>query len=119
LDDLAKLDMAEAGRAIVFELPTAAAFHVLRATEQVLQDFYRTWVRQRRVKPMLWGSMLKDMRSKSRRPPDALLNHLDHIRLSFRNPTDHPEKSYDIEEAQDLFALCCEAIGRMVRGRRE
>ncbi len=118
LHDLAKHDFGEAGRAIAFELPTAAAFHVLRATEQVLRDMYRDWVRQRRVAPLLWGSMTNDMRSRTRRPPDALLNHLDHIRLTFRNPTDHPEKTYDIEEAQDLFALCCDAVGQMVRTRR-
>jgi hypothetical protein len=34
---LAQHDLSAAGRAIAFELPTAAAFHVLRATEDVLR----------------------------------------------------------------------------------
>ena len=42
--DIAKIDLAEAGRALAFELPTAAAFQLLRATEQVLRDFYVDWV---------------------------------------------------------------------------
>lgn len=113
LPDIAKVDMAEAGRALAFELPTAAAFHLLRATEQVLRDYYVAWVKRNRVNPLLWGPMVSSLRRRSKSPPDALLNHLDHIRKNFRNPTDHPEKIYDIEEAQDLFALCCDAIGRM------
>ena len=31
---------------------------------------------------------------------------LDRIRANYRNPTNHPEKIYNIEEAQDLFNLC-------------
>ena len=57
--------------------------------------------------------MTGDMRKRKTRPPEALLNHLDHIRENFRNPTDHPDKVYDTEEAQDLLALCCDAMGRM------
>ena len=43
---------------------------------------------------------------------------LDHIRSNFRNPTDHPEKIYDIEEVQDLLNVRCDAISRMVTGKR-
>jgi len=42
-------------------------------------------------------------------------DHLDHIRRSFRNPTQHPDKIYDIQEAQDLFGLCVDAVNRMSR----
>lgn len=113
LPEMTQADMTEAGKCLAFELPTAAAFHVLRATEQVLREFYKSWVRTKRVKVLLWGAMTKDMRSRRTKPPDPLLNHLDHIREHFRNPTDHPEKIYDMEEAQNLLGLCCDAIGRM------
>jgi len=39
---------------------------------------------------------------------------LDNIRRSFRNPTQHPDKIYDIQEVQDLFGLCIDAINRMI-----
>jgi hypothetical protein len=46
-------------------------------------------------------------------PSVTLLNHLDHIRSGFRNPTAHPEKIYDIDEAQDLLSICIEVTNRM------
>jgi hypothetical protein len=60
--------------------------------------------------------MLKQLREKKRvKPPDALLDTLDRIRVNFRNPTSHPEKIYDLDEVQDLFGLCVDALNRIVR----
>jgi hypothetical protein len=42
-------------------------------------------------------------------------NHLDNIRVSFRNPTQHPEAIYDIHEVQDLWSICVDVINRMVK----
>jgi hypothetical protein len=47
--------------------------------------------------------MIASMRARSKPPPAALLDNLDGLRRNFRNPTQHPEKVYDIHEAQDLF----------------
>jgi hypothetical protein len=44
---------------------------------------------------------------------ETLLNNLDDVRMHFRNPTQHPEKTYDIEEAQDLWGRCVDATNRM------
>jgi hypothetical protein len=120
LSDIARHDFAEAGRSIAFGLPTAAAFHLLRGTEEVLRMYYRSWIRRNRIDPILWGPAVAALRAISgRRRPDATtLNHLDNIRVSFRNPTDHPEKVYDIGEAEDLFGLCIDVVNRMVRGLR-
>jgi len=54
-------------------------------------------------------------KTRGRRPDPLILDHLDHIRRSFRNPTQHPDKIYDIQEAQDLFGLCVDAVNRMSR----
>ncbi|MCH8069815.1 MAG: hypothetical protein IID16_11195, partial [Candidatus Marinimicrobia bacterium] len=54
---------------------------------------------------------------KTNKPPVELLDTLDRIRINFRNPTSHPDKIYDIEEAQDLFGLCVDAINRMVKAK--
>lgn len=115
LPSIAKLDLQAAGRAIAFELPTAAAFHTLRATEAVLRHLYCCVIVQRRLKNPMWAGMIDQMRKKkTKRPDDALLDVLDRIRVNFRNPTNHPEAIYDIHEAQDLFLACVEAIRRMV-----
>ncbi len=115
LPETAKSDFAEAGYCIAFERPTAAAFHILRGTEGVLRAFYCKRVKRNRVRPLLWGPMLGSLRRRRPPPPRQLLENLDNIRRSFRSPTEHPEKNYDIQEAQDLLSLCIDVVNRMRR----
>jgi hypothetical protein len=63
------------------------------------------------------GALVQTLRNKKRkpRPDETLLNHLDHIRRNFRNPTDHPDKSYDLDEVQDLFSLVADVLNRIAR----
>ena len=121
MSDIARYDFGEAGRALAFGLPTAVAFHLLRGTEEVLRAYYRSWVRRGRMRTMLWGPMVLALKALTgRRTPDVTcLNNLDNIRVAFRNPTDHPDKIYDIGEAEDLFGLCIEVVNRMLRTMRE
>lgn len=114
IPSIAKYDFKEAGKCIAFARSTAAAFHLLRGTESVLRKFYCGFVKNRRVKPLLWGNMIKHLRQRRKKLPPALLNNLDNIRDSFRNPTNHPDLIYNIEEAQDLFGLCIEVVNRMI-----
>lgn len=121
LDDvplIAVEDFRDCGRCIAFELSTAAAFHALRGTESVLRDFYLRIVKRGRVETLLWGPIVKHLRERRDAPSAELLDNLDLIRRSFRNPTTHPEKSYDIDEAQDLFGLCIDVVNRMARDLR-
>lgn len=115
LPSVAQYDIKQAGKCIAFEVPTAAAFHLLRATEDTIRAYYSRFIKQGRKLNPTWGEMITSLRAKRRRPlPNKiLLNHLDHIRDSFRNPTDHPEKMYDIDEAQDLFGIVAEVLNRM------
>jgi hypothetical protein len=114
LPEVAKYDFTECGKCIAFERPTAAAFHILRGTEDVLRMFYCALVKRNRVSPLLWGPVVDSLKRKRTPPPIELLNNLDNIRRSFRNPTQHPDKVYDIQEVQDLFGLCIDAINRMI-----
>jgi hypothetical protein len=117
LPALSAFDLLEAATCIAFERPTAAAFHTVRATEGVLRHLYASVVKQKRIaKPWLWKAMTDDLSKPSRRkrPLRATLDHLDSIRANFRNPTQHPEKVYDSEEAQNLFAQCLAVIEGMV-----
>lgn len=113
LPEIARYDFTEAGKCIAFEVPTAAAFHLLRGTEAVLRHFYCSIVKRGRVE-LLWGPIVEHLRRRRKPPPSPLLNNLDNIRLSFRNPTQHPDKIYDIQEVQDLFGLCTDVVNRMV-----
>ena len=113
LPDIAQYDFIEAGKCIAFERSTAAAFHLLRGTEAVLRDFYCSIVKRNRAK-LMWGPMVESLRKRKQPPPLPLLDNLDNIRRSFRNPTQHPDKRYDIQEVQDLFGLCIDIVNRMV-----
>ncbi len=115
LPEVAKYDFNEAGKCIAFERSTAAAFHLLRGTEDVLKKFYCFFIKRNRAKMLLWGPMVESLRKHRKRPPDYILNNLNNIRQSYRNPTDHPEKIYDIQEAQDLCSLCIEVVNKMIK----
>jgi len=115
LPEIAQYDLSEAGKCIAFERPTAAAFHLMRATEGVLRQFYLSRVKRNRVE-LMWGPIVRELRlRKSIKIPQVLLDHLDNIRRSFRNPTQHPEAVYSIEEVQDLWSLCIDVVNRMAR----
>jgi len=118
LPEVAQYDFEEAGKCVAFERSTAAAFHLLRGTEDVLRAFYCGIVRQRRVSPLVWGPMVDGLRARRSPPPAELLRNLDNSRLSFRNPTQHPEKIYDIDEVQDLFGLSVDVVNRMAKIQR-
>jgi len=118
--DLVKLDFTEAGKCIAFERSTAAAFHILRGTEGLLRDFYCAFVKRNRCKPLLWHCMVQGLLKNTKAKKHVvLIRNLDNIRLSFRNPTQHPEKIYDIHEVQDLWGLAVDVSNRMVLAMRD
>jgi hypothetical protein len=118
LSALAQYDIAEAGKCIAFERPTAAAFHLLRATEDALKDFYCFAIKNNRVGSLMMGTMISDMRQKRKtKHLSDLIACLDNIRSSYRNPTQHPEKIYDMDEVQNLLGLCADAMTKLSKAR--
>lgn len=115
LSEIAKYDVKEAGMCIAFGRSTAAAFHILRATEDILRMLYCCCVKRGRVKVLAWGNITKDLEKKRKKPSNAIMKNLDYIRSNFRNPTIHPEVRHDIEEAQSLFILCIDVISKMIK----
>lgn len=115
VSELGRFDISSACRCILFGEGTAAAFHILRATEETLKQYYFHHKKQKRLKNPMWGPMTSELRNKkTNKPPEVLLNTLDMVRKSYRNPTQHPDAIYDIESSQDLFGVCIDLIGKMV-----
>jgi len=113
--DFSKKDFHEAGKCIAFERPTAAAFHIMRGTEETLRVFYRKKIPKKdHISPLLWKPMIDQMRKKPK-ISKTILDSFDNIRANFRNPTSHPESFYTMDEIQDLLLLCIEANSRAVR----
>jgi hypothetical protein len=116
MPEMAQYDFTEAGKCIACELPTAAAFHVLRGTECILRKCYASHITTSPNQFLDWAKIVKELSDLNDDPlPKELLDHLDNIRKSFRNPTAHPEKRYDLDEAQDLFNLCVDVVNRIYK----
>jgi hypothetical protein len=116
LPELCRYDFTQAGKCIAFEVSTAAAFHILRGTEGLLRSYHSALLNTTPSSPLLWGGMVADLRKTPNQPPaKELLDNLDNIRVSFRNPTQHPEKTYDLDEVQDLFNLCVDVANRIAK----
>lgn len=114
LPELSKYDFQESFKCIAYEAPTAAAFHMLRATEGLLKKLYFSFVKQKRLKMPMWGNMVNQLQKKTRnKPSSVLLEALDNIRNSYRNPTNHPEAIYTISQAEDLLGLCIDVVNKM------
>ncbi|WP_429024862.1 hypothetical protein [Aeromonas veronii] len=113
LTETAKIDIQNSFKCITVEAATASAFHILRAVEECVRVLYKAYFpRGDKSKP--WGQLTTQLKQKNRKPvPDHILMlHLDHLRTKFRNPTDHPDKNYDTEEAEDLISIASDIINR-------
>jgi hypothetical protein len=65
LPSIAQYDLSEAGMCIAFQRPTAAAFHLMRATESVLRQFYCRHVKRNRV-DLMWGPIIQSLNSQKK-----------------------------------------------------
>jgi len=116
LPDQAKFDFDQAGRCMAFDVPTAAAFHLLRGTEKVLVDYYDVAVpglKKASRKMRNWGVYIKLIRDHAGDP--SAISVVDHIRDAYRNPVTHPEENYTDERVQVLFGLCVSAVVLLIQ----
>ncbi|MSO69455.1 MAG: hypothetical protein EXQ98_04135 [Alphaproteobacteria bacterium] len=109
------LDLREAGKCLAFELPTAAGFHVLRATETVLRAY---WGAVGNGKPhprkKTMGDYLKRMQDEGGGNAKARAA-LQQIKDLHRNPLMHPEETLTLDEAIGLFGIVQSAISAMLK----
>jgi hypothetical protein len=116
LSKTARKDFSQGSRCIAMSLSTAAAFHLMRCVEEMVKLLYFDFIKQKRIPNPMWGPMIVKLKGKKQpRPAVELLDQLDMIRGNFRNPTQHPEKFYDIDEAQDLMNSSIVAINGICR----
>jgi hypothetical protein len=123
LPDIARSDLGESGRCLAFEIPTAAGFHVLRATEAAIKLYYRSltgndWDSTHRESQRNWGKYIEGLVSSGGK--NTITDSLTHIKELYRNPIVHPESSLTNHDALLLFSLCSSVITLMlqeVKGR--
>lgn len=108
----AQLDISEAGKCILLERPTAAAFHIMRAAECTLKQLYKSVVKRGRKEPAMWANMV-DHLVKRKALSEGQKGTLDIFRRGFRNPTAHPDTFYSVDQAQDLLATTAQLLNQL------
>lgn len=98
-------DLRQAARCLVFEVPTACAFHTCRATESLILAYYGLLAKHP------WNKAKKDWKIYIEQlivegAPKKITTRLDEIREMDRNSYAHPETNVSIEEAPILYGLC-------------
>ena len=115
LPDPAKHDVDEAGKCLAFEVPTAAAFHILRSSEAVMGLYYQTLTGRTFKDDNVarnWGAYIGALRKNG--AEKKITEFLDHIRSEYRNPITHPQDELTLDEALDLFNAEISSISQMM-----
>jgi hypothetical protein len=110
IPDSVKKDFREAGRCLAFEVPTAAGFHAMRATEAVLRIYYKL-VTGNEPDRIDWGTCTQEL--KKGKANQKIVQVLDQIRDLHRNPLMHPQDFLTMKEAIRLFDIAKSAIGSL------
>jgi hypothetical protein len=113
LAPIERYDIAQAGKCLAFEVPTAALFHIFRAADSVLRRYYRcaTGI-DPKPKMRNWGAYIKNLRSCHAN--EKILGALEQMKDLHRNPVIHPEAEATIEEALSYIGIAESVISAMV-----
>jgi hypothetical protein len=97
----ARADIKEATRCLAFGLPTAVAFHILRAAESVMLAYFDV-LSLTLPNERSWAAYIRALNTRQDLP-DGLTSRLGDLRKYERNELMHPAKFLKDDEAYDLF----------------
>jgi hypothetical protein len=111
LSDKARGEWCAAGRCLAFNLLSASGFHVARAVESVMQDYYQHFVGKDPTKLKTWHEYISDIEPKATddkadlvNPSKKTVTELKQMKDDYRNPIMHPRIVLDEADARMLFA---------------
>jgi hypothetical protein len=115
---LALKDVTEAGKCLAFRVPTAAAFHMSRAIETGMDQYYEALKgKPYKVSPNggnnNWGAKTKALEDEG--ADERVTEFLVHIRKAYRNPITHPDVILEPGEAFNFFPQAISVISMMLR----
>lgn len=105
------VDFKESGKCLAFDLATAAGFHAMRATENVLRQYHALIVNPLAGTKCDWGQCIVELRKAG--ADTKTLGVVDQIRDLHRNPLMHPEAFLTVQDALRLFDIAKSAISAM------
>jgi hypothetical protein len=111
----ARFDVAEAGKAICYELPTACGMHVFRALECVLRRYYSE-VTAGKAQPKVRNiAVYINAMRQAKKGDEKVLGVLDHLSKLHRNPLMHPDAALTPDESIAIVGMAHSAITAMLR----
>jgi hypothetical protein len=111
----AVFDVKEAAKALAYEIPTAAGFHIFRATESVLRRYYgQVTGGQPAPKMRTIKVYVRQMRI-SNCGDSVVLTTLDQMADLHRNPLIHPEAVLTMDEAISTLGIARSAATAMLK----
>jgi hypothetical protein len=106
-------DTNQAGRCLAFNLPTAAGFHIARATERMIKaEMSAFGCPPQPTGSANWGSYIQELKKTGANK--KVIQALTEIKDLHRNPLVHPEQTLGLQEALAFWAVCTSVIGAMV-----
>ncbi|RZU41121.1 hypothetical protein [Edaphobacter modestus] len=109
----ATADFRQAGMCLAFNLGTAACFHVARATEEIIREYYRAVVGALPdIKQRNWGAYHRNL-SRCSTAESKVLGWLKHITEEYRNPVLHPDEILSVDDATEFINACIALISSM------
>lgn len=109
-------EIGESGKCLVFDLPTAAGFHILRALELVIHEYYLVVCEPPDRKPLdNWGAYISELRKHdigdiSVKEAIALIQQ---VKDNDRNLIMHPERVLSSDDSLVLFDIAKAAMSKM------
>jgi hypothetical protein len=110
-------DIAEAGKCLALERGTACVMHLQRASEVGLKVLARTLGISNKND---WGSYIREIetalaalaKASRARSPDEIfyaeaVASFDYLKRAYRNPSMHPDRSYSLERAREIYDATC------------
>jgi hypothetical protein len=119
MPDKANVELDSAGRCLAFGLFTASGFHICRAVESVMEDYYGVLIGEAKQLHS-WNEYIKRLQAAidagiEPMPDRTTVRYLDNLRQSSRNPIMHPRVVLEEADAIGLFDLCRGVILRMAK----
>jgi hypothetical protein len=117
---LALKDISEAGKCLAFRVPTAAAFHLSRAIETGMNQYYEALTgKPYQLKDAARNWAVKTDELKKAGADEKITEFLVHIRKAYRNPITHPDVILEPYEAFNFFSQSMGLISIMLAAVKE
>lgn len=104
-------EVRESGKCLALDCATASAFHMMRATEEVMHRYYVSVCKPKPAKRLEnWGAYIAALNKSSKPEVKEIVAMVQQIKDRHRNLIMHPEIVLTIDEAFTLFEIAQGAI---------